>query len=147
MQQRSIIAHFSLKGLSAPEINNDPEITLEPDAVSYRSVRCYLREAQFPQSSADPTSIEDPQGLDDSDQSILSAPEDGPFAAVRQLSRPTALPSTTVYCRPGNCLDSMLVTFNECHMFCQTRKTANELICPGNCSECLKSNAIEHGFT
>jgi hypothetical protein len=35
--------------------------------------------------------------LDDSDPAILSVLEDSPFAWVRQLSRLTHLPSTTVY--------------------------------------------------
>jgi hypothetical protein len=37
--------------------------------------------------------------LDDSDQVILAALEDNPFASVRQLSRLTHLPLTTVYRR------------------------------------------------
>jgi hypothetical protein len=37
--------------------------------------------------------------FDDSDQAILAALEDSPFASVRQLSRLTHLPSTTVYRR------------------------------------------------
>jgi hypothetical protein len=37
--------------------------------------------------------------FDDSDQNILAALENSPFASVRQLSRLTYLPSTTVYRR------------------------------------------------
>jgi hypothetical protein len=35
--------------------------------------------------------------FDDSDQAILAALEDSPFASVQQLSQLTYLPSTTVY--------------------------------------------------
>jgi hypothetical protein len=67
--------------------------------VSYGSVTRHLREARFPPSKPEPHSAGVQRDLDDSDQAILVALEDSPFASVRQLSRLTHLPSTTVYCR------------------------------------------------
>jgi hypothetical protein len=46
--------------------------------------------------------------LGDSDQAILAALEDGPFASVRQLSRLAPLLSTTVYRRPTQSLGFMV---------------------------------------
>jgi hypothetical protein len=45
MTQPPIVAYLSLKGVSAREIHNDIVAALGPDAVSYSSVACYLREA------------------------------------------------------------------------------------------------------
>jgi hypothetical protein len=71
--------------------------TLGPDAVSYNSVTRYLREARFSLSKPESHPAEVQRDLDDSDQAILTALEDIPFASVRQLSRLIYLPSTTVY--------------------------------------------------
>jgi hypothetical protein len=98
MIQRPIIAYLSLKGMSAREIHDDIVTTLGPDAVSYNSVTRYLREARFPPSKPEPHPPDVQKDLDDSDQAILAALEDGPFVSVPQLSRLTDLPSTTV-CR------------------------------------------------
>jgi hypothetical protein len=67
--------------------------------MSYSSVTRYLREARFLPSKQEPRPADIQRGLDDSYQTILSALEDIPFASVRQLSRLTHLPSTTVYRR------------------------------------------------
>jgi hypothetical protein len=87
--------------MSAREIGDDIVATLGPDAVSYSSFTRYLREARLPPSKPEPEPhpADVQRGLDDSDQVILAALEDGPFASVRQLFRLTHLPSTTVYCR------------------------------------------------
>jgi hypothetical protein len=50
MTQRPIVANLSLKEMSAREIHHNIAVTLGPDAVSYSSVTCYLREARFPPS-------------------------------------------------------------------------------------------------
>jgi hypothetical protein len=73
--------------------------TLGSDAVSYSSVTRYRREGRFPPSKPEPHRADVQRDLDDSDQAILAALEDSPFASVWQLSRLTHLPSTTVYRR------------------------------------------------
>jgi hypothetical protein len=73
--------------------------------IQFSSIARYLREEQFPPSKPEPEphpanvqrGLDDLGDLDDSDQAILATLEDGPFASVRQLSRLTHLPSTTVY--------------------------------------------------
>jgi hypothetical protein len=99
MTQLPIIAYLSLKGMSPREIHDNIVATLGSDAVSYSSVTCYFREARFPPSTPEPYLADVQRDLDDSDQAILAAFEDGPFASVRQFSRLTHLPLTTVYRR------------------------------------------------
>jgi hypothetical protein len=99
MTQRPIVAYLSLKRMSAREIHDNIVATPGPDAVLYSSVTRYLREARFPPSKPEPHPADVQIDLDDSDQVILSALEDGSFASVRQVSRLTYLPSTTVYRR------------------------------------------------
>jgi hypothetical protein len=99
MTQRPIAAYLSLKGISAREIHDDIVATLGPDTVSYCSITRYLREARFPPSKLELHLADVQRDLDGSDQAILAALEDSPFASVRQLSRLTHLPSTIVYRR------------------------------------------------
>jgi hypothetical protein len=99
MTQRPIDTDLSVKGMSAREIHDDNVVTLGPDAVSPGSVTRYLREARFHLSKPEPHPADVQRHLDDSDQAVLAALDDNPFASVRQLSRLTHLPSTTVYRR------------------------------------------------
>jgi hypothetical protein len=97
MTQRPIVAYLSLKETSEREIHNYIVASLRPDAVSYSSVTRHLREARFPPSKPECHPADVQRDLDDSDEAILTALEDSPFALVRQLSRLTHLPSTTIY--------------------------------------------------
>jgi hypothetical protein len=99
MTQRPILAYFSVKGMSAREIHDDIVATLGPDAVSSSSVTRYLGKARFPPSKPELHPADVQRDLDDSDQAILAALEDSPFASMRQLSRLIHLPSTTLYRR------------------------------------------------
>jgi hypothetical protein len=98
MTRCPIVAYLSLKEMSVLEIHGDIVVTLGPDVVLSSSVTRYLRKAGFPLSKPEPHPADVQRDLDDSDQIILAALEDSPFALVRQLSRLTHLPSTTV-CR------------------------------------------------
>jgi hypothetical protein len=97
MTQRPIVAYLSLRGMSAREIHDGIVATLGPDAASYSSVTRHLHEARFAPSKPGLHPADVQRDLDDSDQAILAALDDSPFAPVRQLSRLTHLPSTTVY--------------------------------------------------
>jgi hypothetical protein len=70
MTQRPIVAHLSLKGMSAREIHDDIGAILGPDAVLYSSVTRYFREARFPHSKPEPHPADVQRDLDDSDQAI-----------------------------------------------------------------------------
>jgi hypothetical protein len=99
MTKRPIVAYLSLKEMSARGIHDHIVATLGSDAVSYSSVTRYLCETRFPPSKSEIHPADIQKDLDDSDQAILAALEDSPFASVWQLSRLTHLPSTTVYRR------------------------------------------------
>jgi hypothetical protein len=99
MTQHPIVAYLSLKGMSAHEIHDNIVATIGPDIISYTSITHYLREAQFPPSKPESHPADVQRDLYDSDQAILAALEDSPFASVRQLSWLTHLPSGTVYRR------------------------------------------------
>jgi hypothetical protein len=97
MTHRPIVAYLPLKAMSACEMHDNVVAILGPDAVSYSSATSSLREARFPLSKPELHPADIQRDLDDSDQAILAALEDGLFASVRQLSRLTHLTSTTVY--------------------------------------------------
>lgn len=99
MDQRSIVLYLARKGLSAKAISDDLVATLGPDAKSYATVTRFLREAKFPSPNPLATFSEETPGYDDSSEAILLALSEQPFASIRQLSRLTHLPPTTVYRR------------------------------------------------
>jgi hypothetical protein len=99
MDQQSIILYLSRKVFSVVAIHDDLVATLGVEAVSYPSVTRYLREAIFA-SSNPPEPLPPPEHqLDDSDQAILLALVDQPFASIREFSAFTHLPRTTVHRR------------------------------------------------
>jgi hypothetical protein len=113
MTQRPIVAYFSPKGTSARQIHDDIVDTLGPDALSYSSVIRDLREARFLPSKSEPHPADIQRNLRDSDQIILSALEDSPFAPLQNVSRLTHLPSTTVYRRLTQLLGFMWRRFRS----------------------------------
>jgi hypothetical protein len=97
MDQQSIVRYLSMKGLSAVTIHYDLVPTLGAEAVSYPSVTRYLREAIFASSNL-PNPLAPPEHqLDGSDQAILLALADQPFASIRELSPLAHLPRTIVH--------------------------------------------------
>jgi hypothetical protein len=99
MEQRSIVLYLARNGLSPLAIHRDLVTTLgaDADAVSYSSVTRYLRDAVFAFSNP-PTALPEPKArFDDCDHAILLALAEQPFALVRELSRLTHLPRTTVH--------------------------------------------------
>lgn len=90
--QRSIVLYLARKGLSAREICDNLEATLGPDAKSYSTVTRFLRETKFLSSDPLVTSSEETSLADDSNEAILLALCEQPFASIRQLSQLTHLP-------------------------------------------------------
>jgi hypothetical protein len=99
MDQRSIVLYLARKGLTAIEIDNDLVVTLESDAKGDRSVTRFLGEVKFSWPNPPTAFSEENSCLDDSNDAILLALLEQPFASVRQLSRLTHLPRSTVYTR------------------------------------------------
>jgi hypothetical protein len=97
MSRQSIVLYLSRKGLSAIAIHDDVVATLGAEAVSYPSVTRYLREVIFA-SSNPPGPLPPPDHqLDDSDQALLLALADQPFASICELSRLIHIPRTAVH--------------------------------------------------
>jgi hypothetical protein len=89
--------YFGLKDLNAVEIHNDLVAALKGEAKSYRTVRYYLCKPSFSspkilQPSDSPAPI-----LNESNETILLALSEEPFAPVRQLARRTHLHPSMVY--------------------------------------------------
>jgi hypothetical protein len=97
MGQRMIVAYPVLKGPSARAIHKDLTATLGRIAVAYSSVTRHLREAHVLSSSQDAASADAHSGIDNANQALLSALNKNQFASLRQLSRLTRTPPTTVY--------------------------------------------------
>jgi hypothetical protein len=85
--------------MSAREIHDDTVATLGPMLCHTVQLPATFARHDFPlpPSKPEPHPAEVQRDLDDLDQAILAALEDSPFASVRQPSRLTDLPSTTVY--------------------------------------------------
>jgi hypothetical protein len=97
MDQRSIVMYRSLKGLNAIESHNDLVATPKGEAKFYSTVTYYLRKPSFsspktPQASESPNPI-----LNESDEALLLALSEQPFASVRQLARRTSQHPSTVH--------------------------------------------------
>jgi hypothetical protein len=99
MDQQLVVIYLSRRGLSAVIIHNNLVATLGAEAASYPSVTRYLREAIFSSSNPPDPSPPPEHQLDDSDQAILLALADQPFASIRESSRLTHRPRTTVHRR------------------------------------------------
>jgi hypothetical protein len=94
MEQRSICLFLAMKGLSARAIHNELTDVLGADAIAYSTVTLHLRRRLFPTILVDPP--------DDSpttivDQAIRDTLETQPFSSIRELAKPTRIPTTTVY--------------------------------------------------
>jgi hypothetical protein len=97
MDRQSVMMYLGLKVLNTVEIRNDLVATLKGEAKSYSNVTYYLRKPNFaslktPQPSESPAPI-----LDESNEAILLALSEKPFASVRQLACRTRLHSSKVY--------------------------------------------------
>jgi transcriptional regulator of acetoin/glycerol metabolism len=99
MDQRSIVLYLARKGLTSMEIDNGLVATLGSDAKVYSSVTRFFHEAKFPWPNPPTTFSRENPSLDDSNEAILLALTEQPFASVRQLSRLTQMSRSTVYRR------------------------------------------------
>jgi hypothetical protein len=85
MDLKSIVLYLNQKGLSAKNIHLDIVYTLGLDAVDYSTVTLDLRDARCAgpmDLQAAPDHDHEP---DDSDQAIVAALSEQPFASVREL--------------------------------------------------------------
>jgi hypothetical protein len=96
MYQQSIVMYLRLKGLNAVEIHNDLVATLKGEAKSSRTVAYYLRKPSFSSPKALQPSESPVPILNESNEAIVPALSEEPFASVRQLARRTHLHPSTV---------------------------------------------------
>jgi hypothetical protein len=80
-------------------IHDEPVATLGEEAIAYRTMTNSLRAARVIPCDATPFSAAISPHIDESDEAIVRDLEELPLSSVRQLSRATHLPKTTVYRR------------------------------------------------
>jgi hypothetical protein len=147
MDQQSIASHLSLKSLYTIEIGNDLVALLQGKAKSYSILTYYLHKPSFwhpktPQSSESSAPI-----LNESEEAILLAVSETPFASVRQLARRThrhhwasTTPSHTSLGSPFNI--SVMS-----HIFCRKPTRIPVHIFHLNPSRCSSSRKTGRGMT
>jgi hypothetical protein len=91
MDQQSIVMSFSLKGLNAVEVHNDLVATLKGEAESDSTVTYYVRKPIFSSPKTSQPSESPAPIFNESDEAILIALSEEPFASVQQLARRTHL--------------------------------------------------------
>jgi hypothetical protein len=84
-----MVFFLSRKGLSAKDIHLDIVHTLGPDAIGYSTVALDLRDAPCASPMHPEAALDDNHEPDDTDQAILAAFSEHPFASVRKLSQLT----------------------------------------------------------
>jgi hypothetical protein len=99
MDQRSIVLYLNRKGLTAQIIHDNLVATLGEEATAYSTVTDYLRAVRNIPRDAILFSATTSPHIDESDQAIVRALEELLVSSVRQLSRATPIPKTTVYRR------------------------------------------------
>jgi hypothetical protein len=96
MDQKPIVLYLRMKGMALNVIHDNLVHTLGEDAVAYSTVTKYARSAQF-SGRKEATSPEVPDVEHSSvDDAILTALAEFPFSSVREVSRRTCLPRSTV---------------------------------------------------
>jgi hypothetical protein len=97
MDQKTIVLYLRMKGISLDAIHEDLVRTLCTDAVTDSMVTKYARSAKFSPKKGRPSS--EPPVVESSlvDDAILAALADCPFSSIRELSRWTCLPRSTVH--------------------------------------------------
>jgi hypothetical protein len=95
--QKAIVLYLHMRGMLLDAIHEDLMHVLGENAVACSTVTKYVRREKFPPKNdgppSDPISVE-PRPVD---QPILTGLADDPFSSVRELSRLTCLPRSTVH--------------------------------------------------
>jgi hypothetical protein len=99
MNQKSICLYFARKDFKAIAIHKELVAALGAEAVSYPFVTGYLRDVRLSPYIHPVTFSEPDPAHDDSNDAMLLALAEQPFASVRQLARLTHLPRSRVHRR------------------------------------------------
>jgi hypothetical protein len=97
MDQKPIVLYLHMRGMSLDALHEDLMRVLRENAVVYSTVTKYVRSEKIPPKNDGPPS--EPMSVEPGpvDQAILAALADYPFSSVRELSRLTCLPRSTVH--------------------------------------------------
>jgi hypothetical protein len=97
MDQKPIVLYLRMKGMALDTIHDDLVRTLGRDAVAYSTVTRYARSAQFSgRKEATPPETPDVKSSP-VDEAMPTALAEFPFSSVRELSRRSCLPRSTVH--------------------------------------------------
>jgi hypothetical protein len=96
MDQKSIVLYLDMKGMALNAIHKDPVRVLGENAIAYSMVTKYVRSARFPPNQNAPSAEPIPIETSPVDQAILTTLTDCTSSSVRELSRLTRLPRSTV---------------------------------------------------
>jgi hypothetical protein len=97
MDQKAIVLSLHMKGIWLDAIHEDVMRVLGESAVAYSTVTKYVRSEKSPPKNDGPLSQPLTVEPGPVDQAILTALADDPFSSVRELSRLTCLPRSTVH--------------------------------------------------
>jgi hypothetical protein len=97
MDQKAIVLYLDMRGILLATIHEDLMRVLGENAVTYSRVTKYVRSEKAPHKNDGPLS--QPINVEPGpvDQAILTALADKPFSSVRELSRLTRPPWSTVH--------------------------------------------------
>jgi hypothetical protein len=112
MEQRSVVFSLSLNGLSKKAIHHEFVAVLQENAFSESNVTIFCEEVVECVNSEEASSSPKDDGLDETNEAILLALSDEPFASVRQISRRICLIKSTRYRRFA---DSLHFTVKHLH--------------------------------
>jgi hypothetical protein len=97
MDRKAIVLYLHMRRMWLDAVHGDQMRELGQNAVTYSTVTKYVRSKKFPPKNDGPPS--EPMTVEPGpvDQAILTTLADCPFSSVRELSRLTCLPRSTVH--------------------------------------------------
>jgi hypothetical protein len=97
MDQKAIVLYPHMRGMSLDATHEDLMRVLGENAAAYSTVTKYVRSEKVRPKNDGPPS--EPMSVEPgpADEAMLTALADDPFSSVRELSRLTCLPRSTVH--------------------------------------------------
>jgi hypothetical protein len=96
MDQKSIVLYLHMKRMALGDLHEDLVRVLGEIAIADSTITKYVGSARFPPKQDAPSAEPMPVETTPVDQAILTAFADSPFSSLREFSRLTCLPRSTV---------------------------------------------------
>jgi hypothetical protein len=96
MDLKSITLDLAMKHLGTLEIHVEINNVLGQGTVGYSTLTRYLRRRSFPHSSESAEEEAEIESRDPIERVILQALNEQPFSSLRQLTKRTLIPATTI---------------------------------------------------